>query len=209
MNEQVAVGILAKAPVAGFAKTRLVVRLGAEGAASIAARLIARAVDTACRSGVGPVTLWATPDEQHPLFQSIRTRYGLALRPQSGADLGARMCAAMAAARGPALVIGTDCPALTPDYLRMGADVLRRPCDAVLFPAEDGGYALIGLRAPRSAIFEEMPWGTSGVLGKTRCRLKQLGLSWREPITLWDVDLPEDLDRLSDMGLADLVADRP
>jgi len=209
MNEQVAVGILAKAPVAGFAKTRLMVRLGAEGAASIAARLIARAVDTACRSGVGPVTLWATPDEQHPVFQSIRARYGVALRPQSGVDLGARMCAAMAAARGPALVIGTDCPALTPDHLRMGADVLLRPCDAVLFPAEDGGYALIGLRTPRPAIFERMPWGTNGVLGKTRCRLRQLGLSWHEPITLWDLDLPEDLDRLSDTGLAELIAHRP
>jgi len=197
MNEQVGVGILAKAPVAGFAKTRLVAQLGAEGAASLAARLIVRAVDTACRSGVGPVTLWATPDEQHPLFHSIRARYGLALRPQSGDDLGARMCAAMAAARGPALVIGTDCPALTPNHLRMGADVLRRPCDAVLFPAEDGGYSLIGLRTPRPAIFEKMSWGTSGVLGKTRCRLRQLGLSWQEPMTLWDVDLPEDLDRLA------------
>src|SRR6516225_1042620 len=197
MNEQVGVGILAKAPVAGFAKTRLVAQLGAEGAASLAARLIVRAVDTACRSGVGPVTLWATPDERHPLFHSIRARYGLALRPQSGDDLGARMCAAMAAARGPALVIGTDCPALTPNHLRMGADVLRRPCDAVLFPAEDGGYSLIGLRTPRPAIFEKMSWGTSGVLGKTRCRLRQLGLSWQEPMTLWDVDLPEDLDRLA------------
>jgi len=197
MNEQVGVGILAKAPVAGFAKTRLVAQLGAEGAASLAARLIVRAVDTACRSGVGPVTLWATPDEQHPLFHSIRARYGLALRPQSGDDLGARMRAAMAAARGPALVIGTDCPALTPNHLRMGADVLRRPCDAVLFPAEDGGYSLIGLRTPRPAIFEKMSWGTSGVLGKTRCRLRQLGLSWQEPMTLWDVDLPEDLDRLA------------
>jgi glycosyltransferase A (GT-A) superfamily protein (DUF2064 family) len=119
------------------------------------------------------------------------------------------MCAAMAAARGPALIIGTDCPALTPDHLRMGADVLRRFCDAVLFPAEDGGYALIGLRIPNPAIFEQMPWGTSGVLGKTRRRLRQLGLSWHEPVTLWDLDLPEDLDRLGDTGLADLLADQP
>ena len=58
------------------------------------------------------------------------------------------MLAALKAAGGPALVIGTDCPAMMPAHLRMAADVLRGGADAVVCPAEDGGYVLIGMRKP-------------------------------------------------------------
>ena len=111
------------------------------------------------------------------------------------------MYAAMAAAKGPALVIGTDCPALTANDLRKAAETVRRNTDAVIFPAEDGGYGLIGLRAPQRAVFETICWGTRRVLGATRRRFKELGLTWQEPVTLWDLDLPTDIDRLADLGL--------
>ena len=81
MNEPVAVAVLAKAPIAGFAKTRLIPVLGARGAAVLQGRLIERAVETACAAAVGPVTLWTTPDESHPTFQSIATRLRIALEP--------------------------------------------------------------------------------------------------------------------------------
>src|SRR5438045_1983195 len=61
-KEPVAIAVLAKAPVPGFAKTRLIPVLGADAAAAFAARLIERAVATACEAATGPVTLWATPD---------------------------------------------------------------------------------------------------------------------------------------------------
>jgi len=201
----VAIAILAKAPIAGFAKTRLIPALGEAGAATLQARLTERAVATAAAAGTGPVTLWAAPDQRHPAFAQLAERFAIALARQDGGDLGARMLAALAAANGPALVIGTDCPALTADHLRAAADVLRASTDAVLIPAEDGGYVLIGARVPRPALFRAMPWGTAGVLGETRRRLAELGLSWREPATLWDVDVPEDLERLRAAGWQDLL----
>jgi uncharacterized protein len=204
MNEPVAVAILAKAPVAGFAKTRLIPVLGAGGAAALQARLIARAVATACAAAIGPVTLWATPDEEHPAFAALRA-HGIALARQGDGDLGARMLAAIAAANGPSLVIGTDCPVLTCEHLHGAADVLRGGADAVVIPAEDGGYALIGMRAPTPALFSAMRWSTSEVMDETRRRLRALGLSWQEPVTLWDVDVPVDLERLKAVGLGDLI----
>jgi rSAM/selenodomain-associated transferase 1 len=205
MNEPVAVAVLAKAPIAGFAKTRLIPVLGARGAAVLQERLVERAVETACAAAIGPVTLWTTPDESHPVFQSIGARLGITLARQADGDLGARMLAAITAAKTCVLLIGSDCPALTLDHLRAAADVLRDRAPAVVIPAEDGGYALIGVRTPDPALFSDMPWGTPLVMNETRRRLRTLGLMWHEPVTLWDVDLPQDLERMRGIGLHDLI----
>lgn len=201
--ERVAIAILAKAPIPGFAKTRLTPALGAEGAAMFQKALIDRAVETACAAATGPVTLWAAPDATHTAFAALRAR-GVGLMQQVNGDLGARMLAALAAPGGPALVIGTDCPALSAGDLRAAADVLHG-ADAVVFPAEDGGYVLIGTRRPEAALFADMAWSTPQVMDETRRRLRQAKLTWQEPVTLWDVDLPEDLDRLRACGLGGLV----
>src|SRR5437763_10504937 len=140
--EPVAVAILAKAPLPGLAKTRLAPVLGANGAAALQARLIERAVETARKAAVGPVTLWAAPDQDHPAFQTLAALFGVTLARQPDGDLGARMLAALDAARGPAIVIGTDCPALQPAHLRAAAAALTGGVDAVVVPVEDGGYAL-------------------------------------------------------------------
>jgi rSAM/selenodomain-associated transferase 1 len=208
MNEPVAVAVLAKAPLPGFAKTRLIPALGAEGAALLQARLVERAVAMACAARLGPVTLWAAPDESHPLFQAIGARFGIALARQDNGDLGARMLTAMAAANAPTLVIGTDCPALTSDHLRVAAGVLGVGSDAVIIPAEDGGYVLIGMRRPVRAVFSDMRWGAPSILDETRRRLKELGLTWEEPVVLWDLDLPEDLARLRGTELVHLIPSR-
>jgi rSAM/selenodomain-associated transferase 1 len=205
MNEPVAVAVLAKAPIAGFAKTRLIPVLGARGAAVLQERLVERAVETACAAAIGPVTLWTTPDESHPVFQSIGARLGITLARQADGDLGARMLAAITAAKTCVLLIGSDCPALTLDHLRAAADVLRDRAPAVVIPAEDGGYALIGLRTSEPALFSDMPWSTPLVMNETRRRLRTLGLTWHEPVTLWDVDLPQDLERMRGIGLHDLI----
>lgn len=201
--EPVAIAILAKAPIPGFAKTRLIPAIGAEGAAMFQKALIDRAVETACAAATGPVTLWAAPDATHAAFAALRAR-GVGLMQQVNGDLGARMLAALAAPGGPALVIGTDCPALSAGDLRAAADVLHG-ADAVVFPAEDGGYVLIGTRRPEAALFADMAWSTPQVMDETRRRLRQAKLTWQEPVTLWDVDLPEDLDRLRACGLGGLV----
>ena len=203
--DPVAVAILAKAPLPGLAKTRLAPALGADGAAALQARLIERAVETARAANIGPVTLWAAPDQDHPAFQTLAALFGVKLARQPDGDLGSRMLAALDAARGPAVVIGTDCPALQPAHLRAAAEALAGGVDAVVVPVEDGGYALIGMRDPEPALFADMPWSTAGVMAETRRRLTRLGLSWREPARLWDVDLPEDVERLRREGLAALM----
>jgi rSAM/selenodomain-associated transferase 1 len=208
MAEPVAVAVLAKAPIPGFAKTRLIPTLGEAGAAALQARLIERAVRSACAAGLGPVTVWATPDEGDAIFTRLQSRLGIALARQGNGDLGARMLAAIAAADMPTLVIGTDCPALTSDHLRNAADILRARTDVVIFPAEDGGYALIGMRQPHPALFADMVWSAPGVMAETRRRLQQCGLTWEEPLALWDVDTAADLERLREAGLHELIASR-
>jgi rSAM/selenodomain-associated transferase 1 len=200
--EPVAIAVMTKAPVAGFAKTRLIPALGPERAALLQARLIERAVDTACAAGTGPVTVWATPDETDPTFQTLRMRHDVTLARQGDGDLGARMLAALAATDGPTLVIGTDCPAMTPQHIRIAADSLRE-ADVVVCPAEDGGYVLIGMRTPLPALFDGMTWSSDDVMAETRRRMRQHKLTWREPVTLWDVDVPADLKRLRGLDRLD------
>lgn len=194
------IAVLAKAPVPGYAKTRLIPRLGAEGAAQLQAALTRRAVGTAVETGLGPVTLWCVPDCSHPTFVELNRAHGVMLRTQRGSDLGARMehAAHCHTAKGAAvLLMGTDAPALGPAHLRLAADVLQSGNDAVLFPAEDGGYVLIGLRVGCAAPFASVEWGSDRVMAQTRERLRAAGLSWMEPVSLWDLDRPEDLGRLA------------
>jgi hypothetical protein len=99
-------------------------------------------------------------------------------------------------ARRAAVLIGSDCPALRPSDLRRAARLLAGGADAVLAPAEDGGYALIGLRRVRDELFSGVRWGTEDVMRQTRERLARLGWRWRELRTVWDVDRPEDYRRL-------------
>ena len=72
----------------------------------------------------------------------------------------------------------------------------------MVLPAEDGGYVLIGMRSPQPALFTDMRWSTPRVMDETRHRLRAFGLSWQEPVTLWDVDVPEDIARLPAIGMS-------
>ena len=94
------------------------------------------------------------------------------------------------------ILVGTDCAALQVRDLRRAARALAGGCDAVLSPAEDGGYPLIGLRRVSPRLFENMSWGGPDVFARTAARLDRLGWRWRRLRTLWDVDRPEDLERL-------------
>jgi hypothetical protein len=85
---------------------------------------------------------------------------------------------------------------MTADYLARAFALLDGGADAVVGPAEDGGYVLLGLRRMDKRLFEDMAWGTDRVLDQTRERLAVLGWRWQELETLWDVDRPEDLERL-------------
>jgi hypothetical protein len=193
-NNFVSIAILAKAPIPGLVKTRLIAAIGAHAAAVLQERLTERAVAAALAANVGPVTLWCAPDSTHTSFLNLVARLRITLRPQPDGDLGARMLTA--ASRGPVLVMGTDCPALTDIHLRSAAGALRDGTDVVLIPAEDGGYVLIGTRSMQPALFADMRWGTETVLAETRARVIAHRLVLAERPPLWDVDTEIDLVRL-------------
>ncbi len=94
------------------------------------------------------------------------------------------------------VIIGTDCPALAPADLRAAQRALLGGYSAVVAPAEDGGYVLIGLRRVSDRLFSGIEWGSANVMRQTRERLRHLGWHWRELRELWDVDRPEDHARM-------------
>jgi len=199
----VRVAVFAKAPVPGQVKTRLAEVLGADAAAGLHAGLVRHALATAVASGLGPVELWCAPDERHDFFERCAADFGARLHAQRGADLGARMRFAFdeAFARGEALVVmGADCPALRPGELRAAAAALRAH-DVAIVPAEDGGYVLLAMARAVPEIFEGVAWGSPSVMGETRSRLAAAGVAWSELPASWDVDRPEDYERLRREGL--------
>ncbi len=196
MTEPVTVMILARAPIPGRAKTRLIPALGPDGAARLQELFIRNTVEKAVMADIGPVVLWVTPDSGHPVFAACSARWNIPLLLQPEGDLGLRMFSALASTPGPALVIGTDCPALMATHLQKCADDLQRN-DAVFIPAEDGGYVLAGMRNAHHLLFEDIAWSTPSVMAITRQRLEALDWQWEEPAILWDIDTPHDLTRLS------------
>jgi rSAM/selenodomain-associated transferase 1 len=189
-------------------KTRLVPLLGERGAARLHAQLVERTLVTALAAGIGRVELYCSAGIKSPYFRKIQKRLGIRLRPQGRGSLGDQMYRALRRHPG-AVLIGSDCPALRPADLRAAARALREGADAVLSPAEDGGYALIGLRRASRAVFDGIAWGSPKVLGQTRARLRRLGWRRKELRTLWDVDRPEDVARLRRSGLLSPRRRRP
>jgi uncharacterized protein len=195
--------VFAKAPVAGAVKTRLIPVLGAEKAARLHAVLVRRALGVAERSALGAVELWCAPDVHHPFFASCAQEFGVSLRLQQGGDLGERMQRAFDAAFAsghPLIVIGTDCPALAEGELLAAREALATH-DAVIIPAEDGGYVLIGLSIADRGIFEGVDWGTDAVMAQTRGKMAAAGIDLVELATSRDVDRPADYERLVRSGL--------
>ncbi len=205
------IAVFARAPVAGEAKSRLIPRLGAERAAELQHRLLRRSLRTALSSNLGPVSLWCTPHCKHPAFIACAEEFDVPLFAQRGTDLGARMLDAFSelCRRGSTILIGTDCPALTTVDMRAAAEGLMRGHDAAFIPAEDGGYVLLGLGRPIASLFDSMPWGSDQVMAETRLRLRHAHARWLELPASWDVDRPEDYDRLEASGLMEDVMALP
>ena len=150
-------------------------------------------------SGVGPVELWCAPTTDDDFFAACRDRFHVTLHRQSEGDLGARMLNAFEDALTRSrhvLLTGSDCPSLTAADLRAAARALREGRDAVFGPTEDGGYVLVGLSQAMPALFDAMTWGTATVMEETRQRLRNLGWRWHELPVHWDVDRPQDYQRL-------------
>ncbi|MBF0311228.1 MAG: TIGR04282 family arsenosugar biosynthesis glycosyltransferase [Magnetococcales bacterium] len=187
--------LFGRAPLAGRVKTRLIPLLGPEGAAAAQGVMVKRACALAqgwCRSRGVDFYLWCDPSHTEPFFATLLPE--AQRRSQPPLDLGARMLAAVREGleRGAwAMLLGTDAVSVDQGLLDRAASALREN-EAVLAPAEDGGYVLLGLRRVVPELFEQMPWGTDRVAALTRQQLEGQGLPWLELPRQWDVDTPED-----------------
>jgi len=191
--------VFTRAPRAGQVKTRLIPQLGSQGAADFHARLIRHCLQMVTRAGLCPVELWCAPSCHEPFFQDCRERYGVVLHEQAQGDLGERMHKALESALAQAeaaILVGTDIPSIEAADLDAAFQALQQGKDAVVGPAHDGGYYLIGLKQPNRRLFEGINWGTSTVFQATLARLQQLEMDWLCLREHADVDTPEDYRRL-------------
>ncbi|HUW25101.1 MAG TPA: TIGR04282 family arsenosugar biosynthesis glycosyltransferase [Gallionella sp.] len=187
--------IFAKAPLAGFAKTRLIPVLGPEGAAKLAQQMLRHAMASAVDAAIGPVELCVTPEFTAPAWLGVDITQGIEVSTQDDGDLGTRLARAAQRAleqSGSVLLIGTDCAEMSASLLRKAATTLK--CnDAVIYPVADGGYALLGLARFHPSLFENLAWSTDNVASKTIERIGQLGWRLEVGVSLHDIDEPDDL----------------
>ncbi len=187
--------VFAKEPRPGRVKTRLAPALGPEGAARLYRAFLE---DLAPRLSAVPSTRveWWVDGAPSGLPEGAGP-----VRTQPPGDLGARLGAAFReafrAGGGPVAVVGTDCPLLTARDVVGLLDAVETGEDAAVIPAEDGGYAGLALGAPCPEAFSGIPWSTAGVLGATLERLRGAGRRTRVLPAVFDVDRPEDLERLA------------
>ena len=211
----------AKAPVVGQVKTRMQPHLNAEQCADLHRRLVSHTFHKLISDKVAPVELWVGGEDAEGFFTELVTDAkshsgsgdtddsGEPGRPpnivaQSGKDLGERMYRAFEQAltrSRPVILVGSDCPFFSRDYFTTAIEFLHSGQDAVLGPAEDGGYVMMGLNRVSPALFHNIDWGSAQVLTQTRERLVEQGWQWREMPPLADIDEPKDLVRLEDLGV--------
>lgn len=192
-----AIIIMCKTPIAGAVKTRLTPFLSAEQAAELA---VCFAQDTVAKAQVvcPNVIVAYTPDNGKYLLERILSE-NLLWSAQKGNDLGERMHNAFVFNKNytPLVMIGTDSPNLPPRYIEQAfAALSENRADVVLGETEDGGYYLVGVNKPDARIFADVEWSSPRTFEKTAKNIENLDLKL-EILPVWyDVDLPEDLQRL-------------
>ncbi len=185
--------VFGREPVPGRVKSRLAAGVGEEAAAAVYRELLGHTLRVAASIDADVVLALADAPAR-----GWRRERAVAVEVQVAGDLGRRLADAFARrfAEGyrRVVVVGSDCPELAPHHLRAAFDGLAMH-PVVLGPAWDGGYWLVGARAPGVDLFSDIPWSTPEVLDATRARLGALGVGWLELERLHDLDTEADLRR--------------
>ncbi len=193
--------LFAKAPRSGKVKTRLVPPLSEAEALNLYLAFLEDAAAIYTAPGRWQCVLEAETDPDDAILVSLFPSPWRRQRQEAG-DLGERLAASFERefSRGApsAVAVGSDHPALQKRRLEETFDRLESGSEAAVIPADDGGYCAIGLAAgvPIREVFSRVPWSTSSVLSVTRQRFGALGLAAAVLEPAYDVDRPEDLDRL-------------
>ena len=186
--------LFVKAPAPGRAKTRLASVLGSSGAAALARSFLLDSL--AIWQELGDSLLIAqtgTMDEQ------LDTKLaGLSCISQGEGSLGERMERVLRAGleqADVAVAVGTDIPGLgVRDYQESLA--MLEHCDAVVGPAEDGGFYLLALRSCPEGLLRDIPWSSPDTFERTVAALEAAGLKVEQLAAKFDVDEAADLPRL-------------
>jgi uncharacterized protein len=190
--------VFVKYPVEGQVKTRLAATIGHEAACALYRCFVTDTMAMSRKAGYGTRVCF------HPPEAAASVGYWLGAdgdyQPQKGADLGERMSNAFAVAFRQftrVVLMGSDAPDL-PAHLIDDAFEKLKTCDAVIGPAHDGGYYLIGFSAAgfQEAPFRGVPWGTAIVFEATIAILKQEGARFHILPQWRDVDDLDDLKAL-------------
>lgn len=175
--------VMAKEPQPGRVKTRLCPPCTPAQAADIAAAALADTLRAVTAAGAGRVVLVL---DGNPSFW---VPSGVEVIAQRGADFGQRLANAWDDVGGPAVQIGMDTPQITPELLRNALFTLHQPeVGAVLGPAEDGGWWLLGLHAADRRVFENIAMSRADTGTQQLARLGELELAPRVLTTLRDID---------------------
>jgi rSAM/selenodomain-associated transferase 1 len=197
---RVAMAVMAKVPAPGDVKTRLCPPLTPVQAAGLARCFLQDRVEQLGEIEVAEPMVAFTPAEREPEMRELLPP-PVRLVPQRGADLGARLdgllTQLLAEGYPGAIAVDADSPTLPTAFLREACTrLLDHTADVVVGPCEDGGYYLVGLRAPTPALFRDVPWSTPGVLDATVARARRLGVRLALLPPWFDVDRAGDLTRL-------------
>jgi rSAM/selenodomain-associated transferase 1 len=203
MQQSCAVGVMAKAPQAGRSKTRLCPPLSGEQAAALSAAFLRDTTESmaaaARQAAIAPYAAYAPLGTENLLRPCLSEDTELLLADGSppmpeGVD-GFGRCllhaiqGMLAAGHAAACVLSSDSPTIPTAFLVQAATLLLAPGDrAVLGPADDGGYYLLGLKAPHAAMFRDIAWSTATVADATRQRAREIGLDLVELDPWYDVD---------------------
>ncbi|KGM06289.1 hypothetical protein LP43_2163 [Methylophaga thiooxydans] len=187
--------IMAKAPIPGLSKTRLIPDLGPEATAMLARRMFCHSIDTALKANLGTVECCVVPDHNDPIWTVFKEEYSVQWSSQVEGSLGKRMAHVAERVSKQAeniILMGIDCPMMNSMHLRLAAAQLEHS-EASMIPVADGGYCLLALREFHPAIFHGVSWSTPTVAKQTRKNCLQLGWHLAELKALHDVDHREDL----------------
>ena len=187
--------IFVRYPEKGAVKSRLAPVLGEELVVSLYEAFVSDLLATLERSGY-PFRIAFTPAEREgDIFRCFGRHEGF---PQAGTDLGERMKNAFQRCFSDGftsvVLIGSDIPDLPPEIFAEAFAALDNS-GAVIGPAADGGYYLIGFRKETFVpeVFGGIAWSTGTVFAETVARLERARVGVHR-LPLWrDVDTPEDL----------------
>jgi len=186
----------AKAPLLGHVKTRMQPVLSLQGSVDLHCSLTQHTVNVIAQAHLCSHELWVDSNLDHPFFRDLVAQSGCILKKQVAGDLGVKMASAVQSSLPSCaglVLVGSDCPFIDEAYLRKALLSLKAGNEAVIGPANDGGYVLMGLTQYHAALFAGIDWGSEKVFQQTVRQFEVLGLELDVLPVLSDIDEPEDL----------------